>query len=250
MIDLKPTAWQPNDVVKEILGHSHSDFVSLACVSKQFNALTTLMAKQCPPRGSFGKVQWEKHGAKVGEEPPMIPISLKLYQDCAKGLFMCTFIPETINEELLTISSIDRFVSERKGVKKSNYRYPLALFGIGNDSVKKFKGHWVILAKEVLEGTRDEKFDVQKDKVEKSGFEVPELIDTIVSLLMHNLSTGEFIYPDASKGQKWTYTRVQEENSSGFKIIVGGFSASGLHVGSYYGDGSIGVACARRSIGN
>ena len=82
MIDLKPTSWL-GDIVWEMLRHSHSDFVSLACVSKQFNALTTLMAKQCPPRGSFGKVQWEKHGAKVGEEPPMMPISLKLYQDCA-----------------------------------------------------------------------------------------------------------------------------------------------------------------------
>lgn len=235
----------PKECFWEVLSYSNLDIVSLACVSKQFYALTTQFAKQCPPEGCFGRVQWEKYGAKVGEEPSMIPIALKLYQDCAKGLFMCTFIPETINREPLTLSSIDRFVGECKSVKKSNFAYPLAGRGISDDSVKKFKSHWVILAKDVLEGTRGNNFEVQKDKVERSGFEVPGLIDVIASLLLHNLRTGEFIYSDGSNGQPWTYTRVQEAEY----IIVGGFSASGLHLlTSGDDDDRIGVACALKSI--
>jgi len=77
---------------------------------------------------------------------------------------------------------------------------------------------------------------------------VPHLIDVIVSLLLHHMRTGEHLYSNGSNGQRITYTRVQERCKFNFKFVVGGFSASDLGVYCYVAD-SIGVACARMSIG-
>lgn len=47
---------------------------------------------------------------------------------------------------------------------------------------------------------------------------------------MHNLNTGEFVYPYASEDHPLVLTRVQEENKKCCRIIFGGFSTSGLFV--------------------
>ena len=86
--------------------------------------------------------------------------------------------------------------------------------------------------------------------VKGKGFEIPDLIDAVVSVLMHNLKTTEMVYPDGLNGHQWAYTRVQEQSSSGYRIMVGGFSALGLYVD--YDDCDydiIGASCARKSIG-
>ena len=247
--------WQTDDIVTEILSHSNSDFVALACVSKKFEKLTKQWAEKHPPEGCIGKAEWLKYGADekdLGEKVAFFPIPLKLYQDCAKGSFLCTFIPETLNGVPLTLSSIDQFVSNRKNVVKSNYKFPLANYGITDETAGKVKAHWAILSRDVLEGTRNKPFDIQKGLVEEKGFEIPNLIDAVVSLLMHHLHTDEFIYPDGSEGRKWTFTRVQEVNNGGHRIAVGGFSASGLDVHKHFYafvHGIIGASCARKSIG-
>ena len=132
----------------------------------------------------------------------------------------------------------------------------LPKLNISNETVGTYKSHWVMLSKDVLggddciNGTRNKKFEIQEKSVKDEGFEIPNLIDVVVNLFMHNLKTGDFIYSDRSNGHKWTYTRVQEENSDGHRIIVGGFSALGLVVSNRdcgYGNDMIGAACARKS---
>ena len=127
---------------------------------------------------------------------------------------MLTLILENIKEEALTLSSIDRFVSDCKNGKdafKSNYLTPLSDYGIDDNTLKPFKAHWVMLSKDVLggmdleNGTRDKTFEIQEERVKKAGFdEIPNLIDVVVSVFLHNLETGEFVYPDNSNGHDWT----------------------------------------------
>ena len=183
---------------------------------------------------------------------------LKMYAfDSSKQ--MLTLILETINGKPLTLSSIDRFVSDSKNGKdafKSNYLYPLSsIFGITDKTVKPFKAHWVMLSKDVLggadlvNGTRNKNFATQEKLVKEAGFEIPNLIDTVVSVFLHNLETGDFVYPDKSSVHQCTFTRVQERNSRGHQIVVGNFSALGLKVSLIADEYDfLGASCAMKSI--
>ena len=108
-----------------------------------------------------------------------------------------------------------------------------------------------MLSKDVLDGTRNENFATQEKLVKAAGFEIPNLIDVVASVLLHNLKTADFIYPYNSNGHQRTYTRVQEQSEWGNLIVVGGFSALGLYVSSYdffdYVRGYIGASCSGKS---
>ncbi len=250
----------PQDVWNEVLKHSKPDLVALSVLSQSLNKLTNDYAKSYRPEGCFGKAEWISYGGNPGAEPYL---PLKMIQDFDSSKWMLTFIPETINGEELTLSSFDRFVSDYKNGKdafRSNYRYLLSDYDINDKTVKPFKSHWVMLSKDVLgcadlvNGTRNKNFSIQEKLVKEAGFEIPNLIDAVVSILLRNLQTGDFVYSDGSNGHQRTYTHVQEQNSGGYPIAVGSFSALGLVV--YDSDdfdymfnfSSLGASCARKSI--
>ena len=248
--------WLPDEACFEIVKLSNSNLLALSCVNKQFEKLTNDYAKSYRPEGCFGKAEWISYGGNPGDEPYL---PLKMIQDFDSSKYMLTFIPETINGEELTLSSFDRFVSDYKNGKdafESNYRHPLSSAGINDKTVKPFKAHWVMLSKDVLggadlvNGTRNKNFVTQEKLVKEVGFEIPNLIDTVVSILLHNLETGNFVYSDTSNGRQWTFTRVQEQSSRGYQIVVGGFSALGLLVyPDAYDFAQIGASCSGKSIG-
>ena len=238
----------PEDIWKEIISFSKDSLTLMSCVDIQLNKLIEDYVKKNPLQGLFGEKEWKYFN---GDPGIVSPIPLKMYQDFDASKYMLTFIPETINGETLTLTCIDKFIKKYNNTDESNYRYPLSNYFISDETVSKFKAHWVMLSKDVLDGTRNKTFEIQKKLVEEKEFEIPNLIDTVVSLLMHKMKTGEFIYPDDSNGHQYTVTRVQEKNNRGYRIIVGGFSALGLRV-DYHGDydsGNFGAACARKSIG-
>ena len=240
----------PQDIWNEFVKHSKSDLVALACASQSLNKLVQDYAKNNPPAECFGAKEWKSFGADVGV---VLPVPLKMIQDFDSSKWMLTWIPETINEKELTLSSIDQYVSDSKNGKdafESNYKYPLSDRGIPDKTVKPFKAHWVMLSKDVLDGTRQQNFATQEKLVRKAGFEIPNLIDAVVSILLHNLKTGEFCLPDKSNGHRMTSTRVQEQNDWGYQIVVGDFSALGLCVRSNAcAQDRLGASCSVKSIG-
>lgn len=245
------TSLFPPEIFNEILKYSKSSFAPLACVKKQFEILIKDYVQHNPLKGYFGKKEWKNY---VGDPGIVCPIPL-MFQDFDPLKQMLTFIPETINGALLTLSSIDAFVSKYKKSVKSNYTFPLSQHGIYDNTVKKFKSHFVILSKDVLLATKNKNFRKQAYAVKKQGFEIPNLIDTVVSLFMHNLKTGEFIYPSycySTGNSQLTYTRVREKNKKNYRIIIGAFCAHNLYIGYNitYNASFIGVACARKSIGD
>ncbi len=212
----------PEDVWNEILHYSESYLVRMACVSRHFELLTLTYAKNNKPEMRFDKAEWIKRNGDPGEEPP---IPLKMYGFDPK-MYTLTLIPETINDELLTLSSFDRFVSNCKNDKdafQTNY-YAFNDSGITEGTAIQFKTHWVLLSKGLFKGTRGIKLELQEQLVKAKGFEVPYLIDVVVTIYMHHLQTGQFIFPDSSirRFTLRTYTRVQEK-ARGCRILVGAF---------------------------
>ncbi len=213
------------------------------------------MIETYEPEGCFGPAQWIKRKVDV-KNVPKIP--LKMIQDFDPSKWMLTLVLENINEQPLTLSSLDRFFSDCKNGKdafKSNYRNILNERGFDDKTVEPFKTHWVILSKDVLggmdleKGTRKKSFTIQEKKVKEGGYEIPNLIDVLVSVMLHNLETGKFVYPEEgmSGHHLSTYTRVQEKDIDDFPLSVGDFSALGLFITSDHASDCIGASCARKS---
>lgn len=235
--------WLPEEIWQEVTEYSHSNLINLSLVNKEFEALIKKYAENHRVKYCFGKVQWLSFGGDPGIEP-FLP--LRMIQDFDHRHQMLTLIPETINNEMLTLRSIDAFVSKSKNTDITNYIYPHGNSIIDNIKVEKVKSHWVLLSKTVLDGTEDQLFETQEELLNIQGFEIPNLIDTVVSLLMHNRKTGEFVYPHP-QGCPWKATYVQEMVNYEYRIVVGAFSALGLNILSKrnFCYESIGIACAR-----
>lgn len=239
--------WFPQEMWHEIITHSKHSLVALCCVSKQLEILTKAYAKIYRPEGCFGKVQWVSFGGDPGDEPSL---PLKMMQDFDPLHQMLTFIPATINNEDVTLSSIDRFVSKIKKVSTSYQSRSMVL--IPDSLSKKTISHWVLLSKNILQGAEGNHYDVNKQFINNNGFEIPKLIDTVVSVLMHNLETDEFIFPAGVDGKPSIFTCVQEKRG-GYQVVVGGFSTFGLRLAlifrnihdPYYDPSSFSIACAK-----
>jgi len=230
------------------LKHGKSDLVALACASQLLNKLVQDYAKNNSPVDCFGDKDWKYFGA---DPSAAHPVPLKMIQVFDSSKWMLTWIPETINGKELTLSSIDHFVSDFKNGKdafKSIYSFPLKNSGINDKTVEPFKAHWVLLSKDVLDGTRLKNFATQGKLVREAGFEIPNLIDAVVSVLMHDLKTFNLFYPDGSNARKCT-TRVRELNEESYRILVGGVSARGLDVRRDVGIDVFGASCSAKSIG-
>lgn len=244
----------PEDVWNEILHYSESYLVRMACVSRQFEVLTLTYAKNNKPKKSFDKAEWIKRNGDPGDEPS---IPLKMYGFDPQR-YTLTLIPERINNELLTLRSFDRFISDCKNGKEpfqTNY-YAFNDSGITEETAIQFKTHWVLLSKGLFKGTRGIKLEPQEQLVKAKGFEVPYLIDVVVTIYMHHLQTGQFIFPDSSirRFTLRTYTRVQEK-ARGCRIFVGAFGehAPQGNIGLFFYKNAdfatqdIGMACALTS---
>lgn len=228
----------PIEIFNEILKHSDFDFVTLGCVNRQLEFLTQAFARNNPRENSVGKAEWIKYGGDPGIIPP---ISLKMYRDFDSNLELLTLIPKTLTNKPLSLSLMKQLSSNR-----------LFLFDddIVDETVGEFKSHFVVLSREVLHGTRNKEFSEQQELVHQKGYEVPNLIDAVVSILMNNMITGEFLYPGSLEEGRWTYTRVLEKNKYGARIIVGGFGDNGLYVDSYeFNFDTVGTAYSKKSIG-
>lgn len=231
----------PKDIFNEVFKHDQSNLVAIACVCKQFTSFTKDGAEKNPPIGRFGGKEWKIYGGDVGYEP-IIPLKMYGFNPAE---WMLTLVPETINKENLTLTSVDRFVSDYKnGIDNfiSNYQ-ARKFYGIKDEIVAKFETHWVLISKQILEGTKDKSFETQKGIIKAKGFEIPYLIDVVVSHLMHYLSSGNFNDHELHHKER-TYTRVVEE---GNQIIVG-CRSGGLYLSTHgYLFSKLGIAGARRS---
>ncbi len=208
----------PLEMWNEIISHIEpANLKVMACLNREFENLT-LIYFNC-----FGKEDWLKRGVDLGKEPP-IPLNMRNF-DPRK--YLLTLVPEMIIDQPLTLSSLDRFVSDCKNGKDtfiSNYRFNHENHRVNDNIAKKVKTHWVLLSKEVLTGTRQKKFYAQERLIKEAGFEVPCLIDVIVTIFMHHLKTGKCILRIFDKTGATTFTLVQEKDAIGWPITVGSYS--------------------------
>jgi hypothetical protein len=239
----------PREIMGEILPFVAPDYAALAGVSHQWNIFVRQWVEKRYPEvaeRSIGEKLWRELGAKDVGTVSKIPLGF--YPDVASGEFMLTWIPEFLDgKPMKDLNTIDEFLMQRTA--KSIYYFSLADIGI--TEVKPFKGHWFLMSKDLLKDSRRKTFSEQEKMLKDARYTVPHCLGAIVSILLHHRRTGELVYPEPSNGQRETFTRVQENTNSGYKIIVGNMTPTDLCIQEDFCNTvagvTIGIARSRKS---
>jgi hypothetical protein len=228
----------------------------VVCLAAQQTGGQALLSQTLISAMSFGAKEWEKYFGKVGTEPAL-PSGIDdiLNSTCpfwpgkqVKDTHLLVLMPSKVNGKPFSVDLLSELVQHPQGGgHATKYRY----YG---DSIKKqfgtrsFRGsYWVLMTRDVLEGSRDEKYASQKSLVathaKRTGlpYAIPGALEAATAILSHYVRSGERLYTD----DPWTWTRCQELVDGQYPTIVGGFSSGGLDV-NYYGhdDGYSGCGVA------
>ncbi len=261
----------PTDVLPIIFQNVKTDLPNLALVCKNWTAIVDnqqFRESICPAK-AFGSREWKEYiGVDAGEEP-LLP--RRAYGDMQNGSHYLTFIPEKVKMTQVN-GKVDDTSMDIEEVKE----VPLdSLEVIGNLVSNPIKGniigftqnswpealqekrnlekpHWVLISKEII--GRNKRYEDQQKLAKEENDKVPGtkisgLIDTVISLFMEYVRSGErnFIW-DSAKNE-YNMARVNEL-TNGWRFGLG-FAPSGLVVyGLCDGPGEgVGFAFARKSIG-
>jgi 50S ribosome-binding GTPase len=217
---------------------------------------------QSIPAMAIGPKEWIQYFGEVGETPPLpADINQILSGRCpfwpskkVSDTHLLVLIPATVDGKPFTLDLLGELIKRPKeGGHKTEYR------GYADAVQKELGGqspgrsYWVLMTREVLEGSRDKRYDTQKklvsDHARRTGFsyELPDVLGAATAILLHHARTGERLYTDRPS----TYMRCQEKVAwDQYPITVGNFSSGGLLVDadffahSHYYD--FGVSCLRK----
>jgi len=190
------------------------------------------------PSMAFGKAKWEQCFGDIGVEPAL-PTNIEEILDSQCPIWpdkkvhethMLTLIPKTVNGQLLTLKTLGELVQHPKqGGNVTSYSI---FYPGGHENTPAGESHWVLMARDVIPDSRKKIYKEQVQLAQtynKNGieYEVPKLLDATVGIFMEYVQTGTRLFSD----DPWTYTRCQEQYvNTGYQMVVGGFSASGLRV--------------------
>jgi hypothetical protein len=196
---------------------------------------------------SFGAEEWSRYFGEVGEEPPLPPnIDEILNGACpfwagevVKDTHLLVLIPATVAGEPFSLNLLGELIQHPKaGDRSTKYRHYNSDVQEQLGAQSPGRSYWVLMTRDVLEGSRYETYASQKDLVaqyaSRTGlpYELPGVLEVATAILSHYVRSGERLYTDVL----WTWTRCQELVNDRYPAIIGGFSDGGLGVYNYYAD--------------
>ena len=192
------------DELKEVMKFlSLREIASSSCVSrnwkKDINFEDPRMWKSQLEQMTFGPEKWKTHFGDVGEVSQLPKDILEeIKRPCpfwpAKKVgqtHMLVLIPATVNGKPLSIRSFRQLVKEAKLGFKADYEFGgnALLEWYGDETIQ--KSYWVLMTKDVIPDSKTKSYIIQKGLVRaKHDYQVPRLLDAIVSRLTEYVSTG------------------------------------------------------------
>ncbi len=235
----------PVDVLREITKYADFDTSKiLLSVSKDMN---NVISDQNEERRklvkgvAFGKEEWLKfYDLDIGNEPLLPRDIIEILKSVGDSHFL-TLIPKG--------QSVKSFGELTKKYFPTSTGYGYAYQPILDVlETPNGKSYWALMSKDVLNGSRDKKFETQQKMVDvlsqnaNVNCEIPTALEAAVSIVTHHVRSGERLFSD----NPLTYTRCLDVYKV-YQVVVGGFALSGLCVSyDFYDFDDIGVAALRK----
>lgn len=235
----------PSDMISEIFSYLNADeLANCKRVCKQWKTIASKEAfwYAMPPKVAFGKKQWAKYFGDIGDEPPLPKDIHKILKSpcpffSGKTIgetHMLVLIPESVDGKPLNLKNFGELVKTPKDGYATQF-HPQASSLINHEfGYQTTKSHWVLMTKDIIEGSRSKLYSDQQDLVakfaEQTGihYEVPNLRDAAICLSIHHVISGEFLFKNSDPA---TYTICQEEEIvHDAHVKIGNFCNEGLDI--------------------
>ncbi|MCB1115478.1 MAG: hypothetical protein KDK71_03315 [Chlamydiia bacterium] len=192
---------------------------------------------------AFGRAKWEKYFGDLEAEPPL-PANIDeiLNSPCpfwsgkkVRETHLLVLVPQTVNGRVFCLDSLSELIKNPKIGHKTQYRayYDEIKKELGSKSVP---SHWVLMTRDVIPGSRNKTYDVQKRLVQshaqktKLPYKMLTALDAATAILTHYVETGKRIYKPYLMFTYGASTRCQEILGSRETIVIGGFDTEGLAI--------------------
>ncbi len=208
----------PLDVVPIIFQNLKADLTSVALVCKKWKAIADdkVVREKIRPAQAFGVQEWKDFiGVDAGEEPPL---PRRAYETLEKEGGLLTFIPQIVKVtkengvvEIVTIDSlaaIGNLVENPKKGHNAGYEIKSSWHDIIQKKRKPENPHWVWIKKDAY--GRGKLFNEQAELAKRMKVSVSGLIDTVITVFMDYIRSGERNFFWDSYNEKWTNVRVND----------------------------------------
>ena len=193
---------------------------------------------------SFGAEEWSRYFGEVGAPPPLPGHIVDMLNSACpfwtgkvvKDTHLLVLVPATVDGKPFSLNLLGELVKHPKGGGCSTG------YSFYDGDVQKVLGdqsptgsYWVLMTRDVLEGSRNRKYAAQEALVAKRAGEtelpyvLPSALEAATVILAHYISSGERLYLD----NPYTLTRCRDLvvcKGSGYPVAVGGFSPEGFLV--------------------
>jgi hypothetical protein len=195
---------------------------------------------------AFGAGAWWQYFGDVGREPPLPDNIVEIWNGpCpfwrprkVKDTHLLVLIPATVDGEPFSLDLLrERVQWPRGGGHFTSYSddSEAPIFKeFGAQSPK--KSYWVLMTRDVLEGSRDQTYAYQQELLDAERrdlpYELPGVLEAVTAILSHYVRSGKRLYagePDATDDplSEYTYTRCREQLPEDTSVVVGGFEQEG-----------------------
>ncbi|MBF5059854.1 trypsin-like serine peptidase [Candidatus Neptunochlamydia vexilliferae] len=220
--------------------HSTSSSSSLnSNHSLNINPIQTTQSSPLPSI-ALGKSVWQKHFKSVeGVQGPLpsnikeildapTPFKVEGYSGKVSDTHILVWIPEKVDGVAVSLDRLNTLFKYREyfeHVKKE----------LG--SQKLGKATWVLISKNVLEGSRKKTYNEQRQLMSayaSKGYTLPKALELTAALLIHEKENKEELLTGYHPS---TYTLCQDSlNNNKWPVVIGGFDYNGLDVRNEWTD--------------
>jgi hypothetical protein len=242
----------PNAVVENII-FSNLSLPELGTCSRVCKVWKEMAKKQisafCHEK-AFGPKEWFIYFGSNLRNVPRLPANITEVMNSACPFWLgkkvhethlLVLVPETVGGQPLTLKTVGELVTKPVQGNATNY-YSLEIH-LYTDRRAPFS-RWVLMTRDVIEGSRNKNFKEQQALLEKHiVYEVPYILDATVCIFMEYVRSGTRLYSNSP----YTFTSCQEKYDADWQWVVGGFGPGGLGVvsGGYDSEGD-GVGGCRK----
>ncbi len=246
----------PPELFPIIFAMAKSDLPSLALVNRQWREIADSkeLHGEMFPQSAFGKKDWNVYFSEMdaGNEP-FLPRCV--YGDFEEGDLL-TFIPKilkmkdeegNITNKPLTLALMGELAKNSRSEYQTSYTSG-SWQPVINDPRTSGSSHWVLLKGKAVGKSKCFRDQKKLVKEQGKGASISALIDTVVSISLKFIKTGECCILKDHVDDLF-YLRLRDKFET--MRLICGFGPAGLVVRIYFDDDddSTGVAVARKSIG-
>jgi hypothetical protein len=189
---------------------------------------------------AFGPKEWFIHFGNDLSHVPPLPHNIAeiLSSPCpfwpskrVHETHLLVLIPQTVHDQPLTLKILRELVKKPlTGFATKNFMFELGEYTDPDAP----PSHWVLLTRDVIEGSRKKSYPDQQTLLSQKGhgvYAVPTVLDAAVCIFTEYVRSGIGLYLNSPR--PYTYTICQEKHDADFQLVVGGFGPDGLDV-SYF----------------